>query len=313
MKRLLTVAVFALLACAGLATPTFAGSFGLFSCGRHCDKCAVCIRPYNAFTPVLCGDVTGYTSGGCGQGGCGQGGCGQGGCGQGAYGPIGCCYGNGNCGQGGYGCGQGGYGCGQGGYGGCGAGGCAMGGYGWGHQGGYDHRLGMMNLRGPNDTGYTGALGYNPPDGLGNGAFGNFGTGRLSVYGNPGCGGCASCNNNNWAANMGNSAPMTCGPQGCAPAYGYGMTFAAPTFQPDVTSSAAPLVTPSEVKPPLIQVPNKPKSNEPPQARSIDGYQAQPVSYLPAQQMMPYGYWQPAWGYYGYQAPNYPAWGYQGW
>ena len=303
MKRLLTGAVFALLACAGLATPTFAGSFGLFFCGRHCDQCAVCIRPYNAFTPVLCGDVTGYTGGGCGQGGCGQGGCGQG-----AYGPIGCPCGSNNCGGCGYGCGQGG----------CGTGGCAMGGngYGWGQQGGYDYRLRMMNLGGHGDPAYTGALGYNPPDGYGNGAFGNYGTGRLSVFGNPGCGGCggcASCNKNPWAANMGNSAPMTCGPQGCAPAYGYGMAFAAPNFDFSASSptSPSPLATPSEVKPPLIQVPNTPKSNEPPQAKWIEGYQAQPVSYLP--QQTPYGYGQPAWGYYGYQAPTYPAWGYRGW
>ena len=99
MKRLLTVAVFALLACAGMATPTLAGSFGLFFGGRHGYDGAVSIRPYNAFSPVLYGDVPGYNQ--------------DGGTGQGAYGPIAYRHGcaNGNCGQGG--CGQGG--CGQGG------------------------------------------------------------------------------------------------------------------------------------------------------------------------------------------------------
>ena len=92
MKRLLTLAVFALLACAGMATPTNAGSFGLFFCGRHGYDGAVSIRPYNAFSPVLYGDVPGYN---------GDGNCGAGGYGQGAYGPIAYCHGCGNnCGQG---------------------------------------------------------------------------------------------------------------------------------------------------------------------------------------------------------------------
>jgi hypothetical protein len=287
MKRLWNVAAFALLACAGLATPTQAGSFGLFYCGRHGSECAVCIRPYNAFTPVLCGDVGGY------------GGCGQGGCGQGGYGPIGC-----PCG---YGCGQGG--CGQGGcgYGGCGAGGYAQGGYGygWGQQNGWDPRLRMMNLGGNGDPAYTGALGYNPPDGYGNGAFGTYGLGRLSVFGLPVDGGCASCRPNYPVMNTFNPAPMACGPTGCAPSYGFGMDFGTPSF-------ATP-GTPAESKPALLQIPTKFETKEIPQARSNYGYPTQPVSYMPTypnagQQMPYYGYTQPAWGYYGYQTPYYQGW-----
>ena len=286
MKRLWTAAAFALLACAGLATPTFAGgSFGLFYCGRCCNQGAVCIRPYNAFTPVLCGDVTGY--GGCGQGGCS---------------PIAapCAYG--------YGCGQGGCGAGGCGYGGCGAGGCAKGGcgYGWGHQG-WDPRLGMMNLRGPNDTGYTGALGYAPPDGLGNGAFGTYGLGRLSIFGNPACGGCAggacaggACRSNYAAASPFAPAPMTCGPNGCTPNYGFGTDFGVPTFE---------VSTPTPAKPALLPTPTQPEPKMLPQVPVNFSYPAQPVSYMQGQ---PYGY-APAWGYYGYQVPSYPAWGYQGW
>lgn len=303
MKRLWTVASFALLACAGLATPTWADSFGLFYNGRHCNEGAVCIRPYNAFTPVLCGDVTGY--GGCGQGGCGQGGCS----------PIAapCAYGYG-CGQGG--CGQGGCGYGNCGYGGCGVGGCGKGGcgYGWGHPNGWDPRLRMMNLGGPGDPAYTGALGYNPPDGMGNGAFGNYGLGRLSVFGNPACGGggCAggACRSNYPMMNTFNPAPMACGPRGCAPNYGFGKTYGVPTFE----TSAAP----AEIKPTLLPIPTQNETRQIPQARSAYGYPTQPVSYMPTypmngQQMPYYGYTQPAWGYYGYQMQGYPAWGYQGW
>ena len=308
MKRLLTLAVFAFLACAGMATPAQAGSFGLFYCGRHGYDGAVSIRPYNAFSPVLWGDVTGQ---GAFEG--GQGGCGAGGCGQGGYAPIdyrhGC--GGGNCGQGG--CGAGGYG------------------YGWG-QGGWDPRNATMNLRGPDNSGYTGSLGYNPPDGYGNGAFGTYGLGRLKVFGLPVDGGCLSCNNN-WS--MGTySAPASCGPQGCAAGGAYGNYFG-PNYGA-MGTYPTPLLTPGttdEAKPPLLQVPNKPKANDTPslklpvsyvpattmQGSSYQyGYPAQPVSYqpgynMPAQQMMPYGYTQPAWGYSGYQAPAYPAWGYQGW
>ncbi len=322
MKRLLTVAVCAILACAGMATPTLAGSFGLFYGGRHGYDGAVSIRPYNAFSPVLYGDVPGYNQDGgagqgaygpiayrhgCANGNCGQGGCGQGGCGQGGYG----------CGQGG--CGQGGYGYGQGGY-----------GYGWGNQG-YDYRLGMVNLRGPNDTNNVGSLGYAPPDGYGNGAFGNYGLGRLSVFGSPVDGGCLSCPKNYWTLNT-QQAPMTCGPQGCAPSYGLPETYPAQSMTPIgsyPSQLGAPITTPpmllptpaipGEVKPPLLPVPNKPKTSGTTMQGSPmpGGVQAQPVSYapgytVPAQQMMPYGYTQPTWGYYGYPM-NYPAWGYQGW
>ena len=323
MKRLLTVAVFALLACAGMATPTLAGSFGLFYGGRHGYDGAVSIRPYNAFSPVLYGDVPGY-----------NGSNGDGGYGQGAYGPIAYRHGCGNnCGQGGYG--QGGCGYGQGG---CGQGGCGQGGYGYGqgNQGGYDYRLRMMNLRGPNDTG---ALGYAPPDGYGNGAFGNYGLGRLSVFGMPVDGGCLSCPKNYWTLNP-QQAPMTCGPNGCAPSFaapqgqspqwgGSPLTYPAQPNGP-IMSSPTPLPTPAipgEIKSQLLPVPNVPKAKELPQAFGTTmqgssmpgGVPTQPVSYapgynynMPAQQMMPYGY-MPNWGYgyYGYPM-NYPTWGYQG-
>jgi hypothetical protein len=55
MKRLLSLAMLATAALASSATPSFAGTFGLFYCGRWCNCCDVCIRPYNAFSPVCCG------------------------------------------------------------------------------------------------------------------------------------------------------------------------------------------------------------------------------------------------------------------
>ena len=325
MKRLLTVAVCAILACAGMATPTLAGggAFGVFYGGRHGYDGAVSIRPYNAFSPVLYGDVPGYNGS--------NGDCGAGGYGQGAYGPIAYRHGCGNnCGQGGYGCGQGG--CGQGGcgQGGCGQGGCGQGGYGygWGNRAGYDYRLGMVNLRGPNDTNNTGSLGYAPPDGYGNGAFGNYGLGRLSVFGMPVDGGCLTCPKNYWTLNT-QQAPMTCGPQGCAPAYGVPQANPTPWGGPNMNYSAQsggqimtspmPLPTPAipgEVKPlPVLNVPKTLGTTM--QGSSMPGgVPAQPVSFapgynMPAQPMMPYGY-MPAYGYYGYPM-NYPTWGYQGW
>jgi hypothetical protein len=57
MKRLLLVAVLAAVACAGTATPSYAGTFGLFYCSKCCDCGALMVRPYNAFTPIACGDL----------------------------------------------------------------------------------------------------------------------------------------------------------------------------------------------------------------------------------------------------------------
>ena len=171
----------------------------------------------------------------------------------------------------------------------------------------------MANVN-PNAYGpYTGALGYNPPDGYGNGAFGTYGLGRLSVFGSPGCGGCCAggvCRPNYAMTNTFNPAPMTCGPNGCAPSYGFGMDFGTPSF---ATSGA-----PAESNPALLQIPTKFETKEIPQARSNYGYPTQPVSYMPTypnagQQMPYYGYTQPAWGYYGYRTPYNAAWGYQGW
>ena len=70
MKHLLTLAVGATAALALAATPSLAGTFGLFYCRGHCDKCAFCIRPYNAFTPVVCGTADGLTAQGYGPPGC---------------------------------------------------------------------------------------------------------------------------------------------------------------------------------------------------------------------------------------------------
>jgi hypothetical protein len=80
MKHLLTLAVGAIAALALAATPSLAGTFGLFYCRGHCDKCSCCIRPDNAFTPVVCGSADGLTAQGyapyfrtgtCGLDGCG--------------------------------------------------------------------------------------------------------------------------------------------------------------------------------------------------------------------------------------------------
>jgi hypothetical protein len=65
------------------------GTLGLCVCGScgSCGGCGICIRPYNAFTPVLCGTTCGV---GCAQPPCGcPGGCGMPGYGPGmAYGPM---------------------------------------------------------------------------------------------------------------------------------------------------------------------------------------------------------------------------------
>jgi hypothetical protein len=56
MKRLFIVASLALVASTGMATVSqAAGAFGLFYSSRGCSGC--CIRPYNAFTPIACGDM----------------------------------------------------------------------------------------------------------------------------------------------------------------------------------------------------------------------------------------------------------------
>ncbi len=64
MKRLFPLALLAAAALAASAQPSFGGTFGLFYCGRWCNCCNVCIRPYNAFTPV-CGGMGEIMGGGC--------------------------------------------------------------------------------------------------------------------------------------------------------------------------------------------------------------------------------------------------------
>ncbi len=60
MKRLLLAALVGLGAWLQIPSQVMAsGAFGLFTCGGCCKKCGceVCIRPYNAFSPVLCGSI----------------------------------------------------------------------------------------------------------------------------------------------------------------------------------------------------------------------------------------------------------------
>jgi hypothetical protein len=59
MKKRLPPALLALVACGLWATPSFAGAFGLFTCGCCCGRncCTFCVRPYNAFSPTCCGTV----------------------------------------------------------------------------------------------------------------------------------------------------------------------------------------------------------------------------------------------------------------
>jgi hypothetical protein len=60
MKRLLFVAALGLAVLLQIPGRSSAsGAFGLFTCGGCCKKCGceVCIRPYNAFSPVLCGSI----------------------------------------------------------------------------------------------------------------------------------------------------------------------------------------------------------------------------------------------------------------
>ena len=99
MKKLIPFAVLALAVCGFTAPTASAKTFGLFTCGRCCGKCCggckscttICVRQYNAFTPVCCGNICmtgccmpfgGPMGGGQDYGqGCGPMGCGPMGCG----------------------------------------------------------------------------------------------------------------------------------------------------------------------------------------------------------------------------------------
>src|SRR5947209_10766738 len=59
MKKLLLAGVLAVATCGLVAAPSFAGAFGLFTCGGCCCcGCNFCVRQYNAFSPVCCGSIT---------------------------------------------------------------------------------------------------------------------------------------------------------------------------------------------------------------------------------------------------------------
>ncbi len=60
MKRLLVTSLLGLIVLLQVPGPVWAcGAFGLFTCGGCCKKCGceVCIRPFNAFSPVMCGSI----------------------------------------------------------------------------------------------------------------------------------------------------------------------------------------------------------------------------------------------------------------
>jgi hypothetical protein len=61
MKKVLLSAMLGLAAVTLTPPPSHAGTFGLItgcgSCGC-CGGCNFCVRPYNAFTPVCCGNIT---------------------------------------------------------------------------------------------------------------------------------------------------------------------------------------------------------------------------------------------------------------
>jgi hypothetical protein len=60
MKKLLYTGLLGFAALTLMSAPVQAHTFGLFihhRCCRCCDKCSVCIRPYNAFTPVISGNL----------------------------------------------------------------------------------------------------------------------------------------------------------------------------------------------------------------------------------------------------------------
>jgi hypothetical protein len=95
MKKMLPAALLALVVSGLAATSSFAGALGLIPhgcCFGCCCGCKVCIRPYNAFTPVVCGHLC---ADGCfpfGLSSCGGGFAGYGGgcCGFPAYGGDAC-------------------------------------------------------------------------------------------------------------------------------------------------------------------------------------------------------------------------------
>jgi hypothetical protein len=60
MKKLLLSAFLGLAMMALMPALSHAKTFGLFTgCGLCCcSKCTFCVRPYNAFTPVCCGNIT---------------------------------------------------------------------------------------------------------------------------------------------------------------------------------------------------------------------------------------------------------------
>ena len=99
MKKLLLTAFLGLALSFMGANPVDAGcsTFGLFTCGScngGCNGCGILIRPYNAFTPVLCGlPCGGGCQQGCGQGGCNPSRCAPGGCNTGGCNTGGCAAG----------------------------------------------------------------------------------------------------------------------------------------------------------------------------------------------------------------------------
>ena len=60
MKKVLLSAILGLAAVTLTPALSHAGTFGLITgCGCGCcSKCEFCVRPYNAFTPVCCGNIT---------------------------------------------------------------------------------------------------------------------------------------------------------------------------------------------------------------------------------------------------------------
>jgi hypothetical protein len=60
MKRTLLYAALGLASLVMATPPVSAKAFGLFTCGMCCckSKCCVCVRPYNAFSPVMHGCLT---------------------------------------------------------------------------------------------------------------------------------------------------------------------------------------------------------------------------------------------------------------
>lgn len=61
MKKLLLSIALGLAALSVTPSASQAGTFGLFTCSSCCgcsSSCNFCVRPYNAFTPVCCGNIT---------------------------------------------------------------------------------------------------------------------------------------------------------------------------------------------------------------------------------------------------------------